>query len=49
MARSVSLTPSPLVLAPCFANSDHVTAEVTYSTAHACHKVLDWPPVAFVL
>ena len=49
MAWSVSLTPNPLAFAPCFANSDHVTAEVTYSTAHACHRVFDWPAVAFVL
>ena len=29
-------------LAPHFVNNDHVTAEVIYSTVHACHKVLTW-------
>lgn len=28
---------------------DHVTAEITYSTAHARHEVLAWPWAAFVL
>ena len=27
-------------LAPQFVTNDHVTAEVIYSTVHACHKVL---------
>ena len=49
MALPVSLTPNPLVLAPWFVNNDYVTGEITYSTAHACHEVLDWPSAAFVL
>ena len=49
LAQPVSLTPNPLVLAPWFVNNDYVTGEITYSTAHACHEVLDWPPAAFVL
>ena len=39
MAWSDSLAPWPLALVPLFVNIDYVTAEVTYSTAHACHKV----------
>ena len=39
MALSGSLAPWPLALVPLFVNIDYVTAEVTYSTAHACHKV----------
>ena len=39
MAQSGSLAPWPLALVPLFVNIDYVTAEVTYSTAHACHKV----------
>ena len=35
-------------LAPLFVN-DCVTAEITYSTAHACHEVLAWPLATFVL
>ena len=38
MAYSGSLTPS-------FVNNDHVTAEITYSTAHALHEVLTWSQV----
>ena len=39
MAWSGSLTPWPLTLAPCFVNNDYVTAEITYTTAHAHHEV----------
>ena len=39
MAWSGSLAPQPLTLAPCFVNNDYVTAEITYSTAHACLEV----------
>ena len=35
MACSGSLT-------PCFVYNDYVTAQIAYSTAHACHKVLTW-------
>ena len=38
MAYSGSLTPS-------FVNNDCVTAEITYSTAHALHEVLTWSQV----
>ena len=39
MAQSGSLAPWPLALATHFVNNDYVTAEITYSTGHACHKV----------
>ena len=42
MAWSDSLAPWPLILAPRFVNNDYVTAEITYSTVHACHEVCAW-------
>lgn len=33
------LTLCPLTLGPTFVNNDYVTAESTYSTVHAPHKV----------
>ena len=45
---SGSLAPCPLALAPHFVNNDYITAEITYSTAHAHREVLAWPQ-AFVL
>ena len=41
MAWSGSLAPLPLALAPRFVN-DCVTAEILYSTVHACLEVLAW-------
>ena len=49
MAQSGSLAPWPLALATHFVNNDYVTAEITYSTAHAHHKVLAWPQATLVL
>ena len=49
MAWSGSLNPYSLALAFCFINNDHVTAEITYSTAHARHEVLTWPRATFAL
>ena len=40
MARSGSFAPLPLTFAARFINNDYVTAETTYSPAHACHEVL---------
>ena len=34
-------------LAPRFVNNDYVTAEITYSTAHALHEVLTWSQVVW--
>ena len=31
--------------APYFVNDDYVTAEITRSTEHACHKILAWSRV----
>ena len=42
MAQSGSLAPWPLALATHFVNNDYVTAEITYSTAHAHHEVPTW-------
>ena len=42
MAWSGFLAPQPLTLAPCFVNNDCVTGEITYSTVHVYHKILDW-------
>ena len=39
MAWPDSLAPWPLILALRFVKNDYVTAEITYSIAHACHKV----------
>ena len=39
MAWSGSLT---LAFVPRFINNDYVTAEITYSPAHARHQVLTW-------
>ena len=37
----------PGPLAPHFVNNDYVTAEVIYSTAHACHEVVTWSRVVY--
>ena len=47
MAWSGSPTPWPVALAPCFVNNDYVTAEITYSAAHVCHKILTWTWATF--
>ena len=46
MAWSDSLDPWPLIPAPRFVNNDYVTAETTYSPAHACHEACAWPRLA---
>ena len=49
MGWSGSLIPQPLALAPHFVDNDYVTAEITYSTVHACHKVLAWSRMCVVM
>ena len=49
MVWSGSLIPQPLALAPRFVDNDYVTAEITYSTVHACHKVLAWSRMCVVM
>ena len=41
-ARAWTLTSRPLIISSHFVNNDYITAEITYSTAHVCHKAFSW-------